>query len=224
MGQAEEWQDLTSAETRRLEREEKNLKFEIVRKKKSKYGKAGNSKLTALEEAIISSQTRKLSELAEVKQNLSRKEAKRKGWKVENRPSRNIPESRKENQLKTGQDRDKNTSCEVEEHWLKLISSKKFIETNERWVTATWLENSSLEEQRGMAYEKDVKRHRLCDVDEHEETQRIVERGSHQDCFKKAGKIIKNEGNKEEVTSMAWRVCRDREGSRTHRSKEYTRR
>ena len=81
LGQAGEWQDLTTAEARRLERDEKKLKSEIVKRKKSKYGKAGNSKLSPLEEAIISSQTRKMSELAEVKQNLSRKEAGKKGWK-----------------------------------------------------------------------------------------------------------------------------------------------
>ena len=73
-----------------------------------------------MEEAIISSQTRKLSELAEVKQNLSRKEARRKGWKQKNRPSRNVPKGKKENQLKPGRDKDRDTSCEVEEHWLKL--------------------------------------------------------------------------------------------------------
>ena len=66
-----------------------------------------------------------------------------------------------------------------------------------------------------MAYEKDMDRHRLCDVDEHEEMQRIVEseieinRGSHQDCSRKAGKIIKKEGNKEEVTSLAWRFWKE---------------
>ena len=81
LGQAGEWQDLTTAEARKLERDEKKLKSEIVKRKKSKYGKAGNSKLSPLEEAIISSQTRKMSELAEVKQNLSRKEAGKKGWK-----------------------------------------------------------------------------------------------------------------------------------------------
>ena len=50
-------------------------------------------------------------------------------------------------------------------HWLKLTSSRNFIETHERWVTATWLESSSLEQQRGMANETDRDRHRLDEVD-----------------------------------------------------------
>ena len=74
----------------------------------------------------------------------------------------------------------------------------------------------------------DMDRHRLCDVDEHEEMQRIVEseieinRESHQDCSKKAGKIIKKEGNKEEVTSLAWRFWKEAPTSSRCRDTEHT--
>ena len=131
----EEWQELTSMETRKLERDVKKLKSEIMKRKKSKYGRAGNSKLSLLEEAVIISQTRRKSELAEVRKNLGRKEAGRKGWKMENIPNGNIPEGRKE----------------IEEQWTKLASNMRKIETLERWVDAQWMGQSSLEQQRGMA-------------------------------------------------------------------------
>ena len=171
LGQAGEWQDLTSTEARRLERDEKSLKSEIIKRKKSKYGKAGNSKLSPLEEAILSSQTRKKSELAEVKQNLGRKEAGKKGWKKETNPNRNIPEGRKK----------------IEEHWLKLASSLRSIETLEKWVNAQWMENSSLEQQRGMAKGMEI------------------DRGSQEEYSKRDGMFSEMEGNKEEMSRLAWR-------------------
>ena len=82
-------------------------------------------------------------------------------------------------------------------------------------MTATWLESSSLEQQRGMANETDRDRHRLDEVDEENEMQRIEEnemetnRGSKQDYSTKAGKIINKEGNKEELTSLAWRFWKE---------------
>ena len=59
LGQAEEWQDLTNAEQRKLDKDEKAVRAEIIQRRKIKYGKAGNSKLTAMEDAILSSQEEK---------------------------------------------------------------------------------------------------------------------------------------------------------------------
>ena len=43
LGQAEEWQDLTNAEQRKLDKDEKAVRAEIVKRIKLKYGKAGHS-------------------------------------------------------------------------------------------------------------------------------------------------------------------------------------
>ena len=77
------WQVLTSGESRRLERQEKRMRSEILQRKKKKYGKAGSKKLTFMEEVIVKNQTKRLLELAEVKQNIGREETRRNHQKLE---------------------------------------------------------------------------------------------------------------------------------------------
>ena len=75
-GNNDGWKELDAKDTIRLEREEKKLKAELVSRKKIRFGKAGNHKITRLEEMLIASNTRKL-ELEEVRMNLNlRKEKK----------------------------------------------------------------------------------------------------------------------------------------------------
>ena len=64
---------------RKLDKDEKAVRAEIVKRRKIKYGKAGNSKLTAMEDALLSSQARKMSELSEVTKNLRSYEKRRNG-------------------------------------------------------------------------------------------------------------------------------------------------
>ena len=156
MGQAEEWQDLTNAEIRKLDKDEKTLRTEIVKRRKIKYGKAGNSKLTAMEDAILSSQARKMSELYEGTKNLSWYEKRRKGWKLDDRPPPHIPEGRKKDYHDQARDKNKARSIEIEEHWQRLQSSKNRIEDGERWVNAIGMVNSSLEDLRGLGRETEL--------------------------------------------------------------------
>ena len=105
----------------------------------------------------------KLSELAEVEQNLSREENRRQGKKLERLPSTIVPEGRKEiqpNPDMDGQTGDATAIKErlVEEHWVRLLSSKNHIWNKEDWMSTSRLENSSLEEQRKKAYGQDQPR------------------------------------------------------------------
>ena len=120
LGQAEQWQDLTNAEQRKLDKYKKAVRAEIVKRRKLKYGKAGNSKLTAMEDAILSSQARKVSELFELTKNLICYERRRKGRKLDNRPSPNNPEGRKKDHQGQARDKYKARSMEIEENWQRL--------------------------------------------------------------------------------------------------------
>ena len=42
----EKWQELSSGETRRLEREERKIRVEMLKIRKGKFGKIGGKKLT----------------------------------------------------------------------------------------------------------------------------------------------------------------------------------
>ena len=132
------WKELDGKETRRLEKEEKKLKSELVERKKKKYGKAGKTKLTRMEEALISSNTGKLMEMEEIKLNLQQEQAiqegrkLKSGWKKLNGEKQNM----------------KKVENSVAEHWQILATRMEMIDKNEEWLDAGWLEKSSLEEQR----------------------------------------------------------------------------
>ena len=136
------WKELDGKDTRRLERMEKKFKSDLIQRKKKKFGKAGNLKITRMEEVLISSNTRKLIELEEIKLNLQQKPALQDGRKMEN-----------ERQELTGRKFDKKKiDIEAAEHWHILATRLKIIDKNEHWLNAGWLENSSLEEQRCILY------------------------------------------------------------------------
>ena len=68
------WQNLNYEERRKIEKEEKMIRNEIMEGKRKRYGKAGNKKLTAQVDAQIRIATKKKMDLAEVVKNIRRKE------------------------------------------------------------------------------------------------------------------------------------------------------
>ena len=69
---SEKWERRTSQEGKRIEKEEKQTRLEMVERKKKKCGKAGNKRLSAEEEEKVRTETTRKQELAEIKQNLWR--------------------------------------------------------------------------------------------------------------------------------------------------------
>ena len=153
----EKWQELASAETRRLEREEKKLRMEMIKRRKEKFGKIGGKKLTVIEEAIIRNQTKKLSEMIEIEQNVGREQSRRQGKKLQRLEQETIPEGRTRSELdKKTTEKAEDTTADMqkreENHWRRLLTHK--IKTDEVWMTASRMENSSLEEKRMLAYDR----------------------------------------------------------------------
>ena len=132
------WKELDGKHTRRLEREENKTKSELIQIKRKKFGKAGNKKITSMEEAIISSNTRKLMELEEIKINLLQKPAMPEGWKIENDGKELFGRKVERKIVEIG----------AAEHWQILATRWEYLDKNEHWLSASWLENSSLEEKR----------------------------------------------------------------------------
>jgi hypothetical protein len=108
------------------------MRAEVSRRKKIKYGKARKCKLTAMEKAIMSSQTRKIAELEEVKKNVSRETTRRKGWKLEGKQAeKTFPEGRKETmgnqiQIKMKDSEFEQPGC-LFPHLLTYIVHRKFL-------------------------------------------------------------------------------------------------
>ena len=64
------WDKRTEEERKRIEKEENQTRLEMMEKKKKKFRKAGNKKLSDAEDDKLRSGTRSKQELAEIKQNL----------------------------------------------------------------------------------------------------------------------------------------------------------
>ena len=157
MAVKEDWQGLDSKSTRRLEKEERQIRLEIMRRKKTKYGKAGNSKLTRIEESILIRETRRKSELEEVRQNINMMTGIKHRKKTEKGQEPKIPEGRKivpegrketVNPLKKSEQEEQ----ELERQWYRLRTCLQYIETHEPRISANRLENSSLVEQEVMLH------------------------------------------------------------------------
>ena len=86
-----DWDELTGAEMRKLQRDGRERKAKLIRNRKKKFGKAGKSKLSTMEEAIMDKDLANKIELAEIEKNLKRHTEKMmrlehprdvpKGWK-----------------------------------------------------------------------------------------------------------------------------------------------
>ena len=79
-----DWKEVDGKTSRRMERENKKMKSELIEMKKRAFGKAGKSTITSLEEALFSVNMKKKMELEELKQNLDKFEI-HKGRKVPKR-------------------------------------------------------------------------------------------------------------------------------------------
>ena len=135
----EGWKDLDGKTTRKIEREGKKMRTDLMKSKNSRFGKAGNSKLTKLEEMIVSSNTRRLLEIEETRLNVEGYFEVQKGWKSGNGWKMN--------------DKKKTKAQEEEsEHWKSLARNIRLIDKKEQWLEHGWLEISSLEEQRTFLY------------------------------------------------------------------------
>ena len=69
-----------------MEKEEKKLKSDLMKMKSQRFGKAGNKKITKLEELLITINSRKLLEVEEIRLNLENKKNEKEtavpeGWK-----------------------------------------------------------------------------------------------------------------------------------------------
>ena len=117
-----------------------------MKMKSQRFGKAGNKKLTNLEELLITMNKRKLIEIEEVKLNLENRKAKKtkkenetpEGWKISSK-------RRLEMRL---------TYKEEKDLWISLARHLGLIEKLEQWLKPCWLGSSSLEEQRGLISEE----------------------------------------------------------------------
>ena len=67
---SEKWERRTNQEGKRIEKEEKQTRLEMLERQKKKYGKDGSKRLNAEEEGRIRKETMRKQELAEIKQNL----------------------------------------------------------------------------------------------------------------------------------------------------------
>ena len=126
------WMHLTDVEKRRLGREEKSLRQEVLQKRKKKFGKASGKKLSTLEDRMVKIQNEMQSELAEVEQNLEREQMRRQGKKMQKLEGKMLVDERES----------------VEGHWGRMINCRGEILTRMRWVTSEMLEFASLDDQR----------------------------------------------------------------------------
>ena len=117
------WKELDGKILRRLEKDEKKLKSDLMKMKSQKFGKAGNKKLTNLEELLITMNTRKLLEVEEIKLNLENKKTKKEIA---------VPEGWKNNSKKDLEMRLKHK--EEQDHWKSLAKHLSIIEKLEQWL------------------------------------------------------------------------------------------
>ena len=87
------WKELATTEQRKLEKDGKTRRVEIEKIKRRKYGKAGKSKLTALEEVIMAGLARRMKEIAEIEKNMHLQKTRPKGWKVDHEEQGTMPTS-----------------------------------------------------------------------------------------------------------------------------------
>ena len=142
------WYELTPSKISKVDKEGKEMRTEIVRNKKKKYGKAGNSMLTTLEDASVTGQTGKWRELAEIEKNLTLHKQVPKGWTFSKETSDNVPEGRKSETGRMKMMKDEWSQKEIENLWDRMKREVMILKKGEQWLNATRMDNTSLEEQR----------------------------------------------------------------------------
>ena len=166
------WERRTEEERKRIEKEDKQTRLDIVEMKRKKYGKAGNKKLNAAEDEKVRSETKSKQELAEIKQNLWRT------YRVDGKeilaPTRpkNPPEGRKlegkdhqypsiTDYFKNKREEKQTTAKQLQDHWELMKVCVKYIEENEDWLIANRLERSYQEEERQRMWEREERLARM---------------------------------------------------------------
>ena len=88
-GKGWKWKELNKSDKKDIEKDGKKQRKDLVDMKRVKFGKAGNNKISNIEEAILASQTRKKIELEEMKLNVKSMMSNRsdvkdlpEGWKI----------------------------------------------------------------------------------------------------------------------------------------------
>ena len=172
---SEMWERRTVQEGKRIEKEEKKTRLEMVERKKKNYGKAGNKKLNAEEEGKIRNETMRKRELAEIKQNLWR--AYRENGKETLAPTRpkKVPEGRKKEEklhhqsypsvadsFSTKRDDKIRAENQLGDQWDLLEVCVKYIEENEDWLTTNRLERSYQQEEKKKMWEKEERLDRMA--------------------------------------------------------------
>lgn len=144
------WQKIADKEMRKLEKEERGMRQEILKKRKEKFGKISGKKLTVIEEKILKNQTEMLSELAEVGRNVEKEQLRRQGKKLR-RLEESLPEGWKNGEGQVGGGMSSG-SLDEEGHWERMMAHRTSLLNNKSWMNSERLESSSLEEQRMWAY------------------------------------------------------------------------
>ena len=150
--------EISSGDARKLEKEERKIRSEMLKIRKGKFGKIGGKKLTVTEDVILRNQTQKWADMCEVEQNVSREQSRRQGKKRKNLEEEIMPEGR------TGSAFEQ----EEENHWIQLLNNMTKIRSNEVWMTTSCMEKMSLEEKRKAAY-GDSKKAGRCREEEEKE-------------------------------------------------------
>ena len=153
-GISNNWEELELKHTRRLEREEKKIRQELIDRKRKKFGRAGKTTITELEEAIISSNGRKKQEIEEIRMNLAKETIRKEGWKAGKlsgklSAKKKIPEGRKL-QPKCLQIKESKEEIELARLWQIVSHCIEQIEMEEQWIDSNRLERSSQEEQKSL--------------------------------------------------------------------------
>ena len=86
------WMVISSGDTRRLEREERKIRNEMLMIRKGKFGKISGKKLTVTEDVILRNQTQRWADMYEVDQNVSREQIRRQGKKKKSLEDANMEE------------------------------------------------------------------------------------------------------------------------------------
>jgi hypothetical protein len=144
------WEELEPRDTRRLEKEDKKLRQDLIDRKKKKFGRAGKAKLTELEEALISSHGRKRMELEEIKLNLAKEIARREGWKTRKMSEKKEKKKNEGKKMKGLTSSGTTEESELARRWQFVSERLDQIEKEEVWIDANRLERSSQEEQRSI--------------------------------------------------------------------------
>ena len=156
---AEGWKCLTAKEMKDLEKEEKIMRMKLKENKRRKFWKAGNTKLTAMDEENLRMEIVKMKEMTEVEQNIWKEEnngVDKRGGKVRkgNIPEgwwRRVTDQECKEVEKMSQEKRSNNLL-VETHWTRLRKSREQIENREEWKCSTWFERPCQEHLRKLEW------------------------------------------------------------------------